>query len=135
MDEQELIIAEANKRLLALDLSINSNQPAMKSIVTDLNLEIDGSSAAKLREVLTHIKESLSDEIKEPIGETKEVEKVVSSKGDFIMKVGHLAWGLNNKNHFFADKKPLINAKVMGKYSDRLKIWLDKNWIEKGSYK
>jgi hypothetical protein len=55
-------------------------------------------------------------------------------KGNYIMKVTHLAWGRSGKNHFFADKKPEINAKVMGQYSSILKIWLDNNWIEKGSY-
>jgi len=55
-------------------------------------------------------------------------------KGNYIMKVTHLAWGRSGRNHFFADKKPEINAKVMGQYSSILKIWLANNWVEKGSY-
>ena len=51
------------------------------------------------------------------------------------MATGHLSWGLNNKNHFFADEKPEINAKVMGKYAPTLAIWLAAKWIVKGSYK
>lgn len=53
----------------------------------------------------------------------------------YIMTVGHLSWGLNNKSHFYADKKPLINAKVMGNYSNTLLVWLKEGWIKKGSYK
>lgn len=52
----------------------------------------------------------------------------------YIMKVTHLAWGKNGKNSFYAKKKPLINAKVMGKYSGTLDIWLKNGWIEEGSY-
>jgi len=63
---------------------------------------------------------------------TKKVEKKAES---FIMKVGHLSWGRNAKNHFYADKKPLITEKVMGKYSDTLLDWIEKGWIEEGSYK
>ena len=61
-------------------------------------------------------------------------EEKATPKGNYIMKVTHLSWGLNGKNHFYADKKPLINAKEMGSYSGVLKIWLENKWIEKGSY-
>ena len=71
--------------------------------------------------------------VKAEVSVEKAEEKAIS--GDFIMTVGHLAWGQNGRNHFFADKKPLINAKVMNKYSETLKIWLAKGWIKKGSYK
>lgn len=53
----------------------------------------------------------------------------------YIMKVSRLDWGKDNKNHFHSDDKPLISDKVMGKYSKTLKVWLDNDWIEKGSYK
>jgi hypothetical protein len=156
MDEKELLKVEARKKLLGLDLNINSNQPAMKSILTDLEIECDGNSAAKLREVLTPVKESLvaETETTEVVEETTEVVEVEETqetevveettevveknefpKGNFIMKVGHLPWGFSDRNHFFADKKPLINAKVMGNYADTLEIWLKAEWIEKGSYK
>ncbi len=62
-------------------------------------------------------------------------EKVNVLSGNFIMKVTHLPWGANGRNHFFAKKKPLINTKVMGKFANTLKIWLDNGWIEKGDYK
>lgn len=78
-------------------------------------------------------KKEVKPEVKAPEKvETKAPEK---DTGNYIMTVSHLSWGANGKNHFYADKKPLINAKVMGKYADTLKIWLDNNWIQKGSYK
>lgn len=172
MDGKELIKAEAKAKLLKLDLSNNAHQPAMKSILTDLELECDGNSADKLRNVLTPIKEALIAENNTEQGEnklqdtktkeledaktkeledakakeledakTKELEDAKTkelasiSKGNFIMKVGHLSWGNRNMNHFYADKRPLINAKKMGKYYPTLLIWLNKGWIEKGSYK
>lgn len=73
------------------------------------------------------------EEAKKAPEEVKEAEK--APEGNYIMKVTHLAWGKDNKNHFYADKKPLINAKVMKGYAGILKIWLEKGWIEKGSYK
>jgi hypothetical protein len=54
--------------------------------------------------------------------------------GNYIMKVTHLSWGLKGKNHFFADHKPEINAKVMAEYASTLDVWLQNKWIEKGSY-
>jgi hypothetical protein len=146
---------EANKRLIELDLSVNSNQPAMKSIVVDLGIEIESNKADDLRKILAPIKESLVSETNETVEETAEVveveeteetnetveetaevvEKVTILKGNFIMTKTHLNWGANGRNHFYAKKKPLINAKVMGKFHGTLKIWLDKGWIEKGSYK
>jgi hypothetical protein len=63
--------------------------------------------------------------------EPKKVEEVST----YIMKVTHLSWGLNGKNHFFAEEKPLISKGVMGKYSDILDIWEKNEWIERGSYK
>ena len=62
----------------------------------------------------------------------KEVKK--AKETTYIMKVTHIAWGKNKKNHFFADKKPLISEKVMGKFAEELKIWLKNGWIEEGSY-
>lgn len=147
MDEKELLKVEARKKLLVLDLSVNSNQPAMKSILTDLELECDGNSAAKLREVLTPVKESLVAEIEETtevveVEETQEIEETTEvvekkefPKGNFIMTVGHLSWGANSRSHFFADTKPLINAKVMRGYESTLETWIKVGWVIKGSYK
>ena len=164
MDGQELIKSEAEKRLLELDLSNNKSQPAMLSIAADLGLEHEGNSADILRDVLTPVKESLiagSDEKGPEVDEAaakkledeaaakkledeaaakkledEAAEKLAKSiKGDFIMATGHLSWGLNNKSHFYADTKPLINAKVMGKYAPTLATWLKAGWIVKGSYK
>jgi hypothetical protein len=70
-------------------------------------------------------------EIKKPAGEKKEAKKEVT----YIMKVTHLSWGKDSKNHFFAEKKPLISEKEMGKYAPILAIWLKQGWIEQGSYK
>jgi len=67
--------------------------------------------------------------------ETKPVKKAEKKAETFIMKVDHLSWGRDNKNHFFANKKPLITEIVMGKYSEVLLDWIDKDWIEEGSYK
>lgn len=74
------------------------------------------------------------------IPEVKAPEKIETKKPEvkvdtFVMKVGHLSWGRDNKNHFYADKKPLITKKVMSKYADIILDWLDKGWIEEGSYK
>lgn len=66
--------------------------------------------------------------------EKAEAEKKAIS-GTFIMTVGHLSWGLNGKSHFYADKKPIINAKVMGTYTETLKLWIKAGWVIKGSYK
>lgn len=52
----------------------------------------------------------------------------------YVMKVTHLSWGRNNMNHFYAEKKPLITEKAMGKYAGSLQIWLKKGWIEEGKY-
>lgn len=72
-------------------------------------------------------------EEKKKADEAAKEKKVLS--GTFIMKVTHLSWGEKGKNHFYAKEKPLISAKVMGKYANTLKLWLDKGWIEKGEYK
>ena len=64
-----------------------------------------------------------------------EVKKAEVSKDTYVMTVTHLSWGFRNKNHFFADRKPKINAKVMGKFAKILPIWLERGWIKKGSYK
>lgn len=69
-------------------------------------------------------------EKEEPKKEVKQAKEVT-----YIMNVGHLPWGFNKKNHFFAEKKPLISKKVMGKYASDLEIWLKKGWIKEGSYK
>lgn len=63
-------------------------------------------------------------------------EKAAAEKEEatYIMKVTHLSWGRNSLNHFYAEKKPLINEKVMGKYAGTLQIWLKKGWIEEGKY-
>ena len=53
----------------------------------------------------------------------------------YVMKVTHLSWGLGERNHFYADKKPLINEKVMGNYANTLKSWIKAGWVEPGSYK
>jgi hypothetical protein len=79
-------------------------------------------------------------EVEVPKVETPIVKVEVETKkddltGTFIMKVSHLSWGYQNKNHFFADDKPLISSKSMGKYSGIMEIWLSNNWIEKGTYK
>jgi hypothetical protein len=71
--------------------------------------------------------------IETPVVETPVVEKAEYS-GNYIMKVTHLSWGKSGKNHFFADDKPTINAKVMAEYADILKVWLANKWVEKGSY-
>jgi hypothetical protein len=63
--------------------------------------------------------------------EVKKVEKEVT----YTMKVTHLSWGANGKNHFFAEKKPLISAKVMGKYAPVLELWTKNDWVEPGAYK
>ena len=63
--------------------------------------------------------------------EAKKAEKEVT----YIMKVTHLSWGLNGKNHFFAEKKPLISKESMGKYAPILEVWLENEWIQLGSYK
>lgn len=65
--------------------------------------------------------------------ETKKVEKV--KEATYIMTVTHLSWGANNRNHFYADKKPLISKKVMGKFADKLDIWIKEGWVKEGSYK
>jgi uncharacterized protein YaiL (DUF2058 family) len=65
----------------------------------------------------------------------KLAEEQKALSGTFIMTVGRLSWGLNEKNYFYADKKPLINAKVMGSYAKTLKVWLEAGWIKKGAYK
>lgn len=90
-------------------------------------------------------KQKAPEKIVTPVEKTEEKapEKVVTPvekteetfEGSYIMKVTHLPWGMNGKNHFYADKKPLITEKVMGKYAKVLKIWLDNDWIKKGSYK
>jgi len=128
---------DANGRLLKLDLSNNKNQPAMKLIAADLGIITESNKADDLRKLLTPVKESLLPETKSDVNvdEIKPEPKVEVKVDNYVMKVTHLSWGSNNKNHFYADKKPLINAKVMGKYADVLKIWLKNEWIEKGSYK
>jgi hypothetical protein len=63
--------------------------------------------------------------------EVKKVEKEVT----YIMKVTHLSWGQNGKNHFFAEKKPLISKTAMGKFASILDVWLENEWIQVGSYK
>jgi hypothetical protein len=69
--------------------------------------------------------------------EKKEVKKAPEVKKEvtYIMKVTHLSWGQNGKNHFFAEQKPLISKSVMGKYADVLEIWIKNEWVEPGSYK
>ena len=66
--------------------------------------------------------------------EVKSVKNADKKPETFIMKVGHLSWGRNGKNHFYADKKPLITEKVMGKYSEVLLEWITNGWIEEGAY-
>lgn len=69
--------------------------------------------------------------------EKKKADKAARAKklsGTFIMKATHLSWGANNKNHFYSEKKPLISAKVMGKYVNTLELWIDNGWVEKGIY-
>lgn len=69
--------------------------------------------------------------------EVKPAKEVVKEKkvDTYIMVATHLSWGLNGKNHFYADRKPLISEKVMGKYAEILLDWLENGWIKEGSYK
>jgi hypothetical protein len=64
----------------------------------------------------------------------KKAKEAPKKQDTFVMKVGHLSWGRDGKNHFYADKKPLISEKVMGKYADILLTWIEAGWIEEGSY-
>jgi hypothetical protein len=81
-------------------------------------------------------KKALQEKADETERLKKEQEKAKDiPSGNFIMKVTYLSWGKDGRGSFYADKKPLINAKVMGKYAGVLKKWLDAGWIEKGSYK
>lgn len=73
--------------------------------------------------------------------ETKKVDEKVDKPKDlakdkttYIMKVVHLGWGFNKKNHFYATKKPEISRVKMGKYHGTIDVWLKAGWIEKGSY-
>lgn len=78
----------------------------------------------------------MENEKKAPVKKEEKKEKAPAKKEEtFIMTVGRLDWGANQKNHFYADKKPLITEKVMGKYADTLLIWLENGWIKEGSYK
>ena len=74
------------------------------------------------------------DELEAEILAEEEAKNKKALSGTFIMTVGHLSWGRNGKSHFYADKKPLINAKVMGSFSKTLLIWIKEGWIKKGSY-
>ncbi|MDX5586088.1 MAG: hypothetical protein QNK20_14435 [Aureibaculum sp.] len=76
------------------------------------------------------------DEVKkvEKKAEVKIIKKVEKKAETFVMKVGHISWGRDGKNHFYADKKPLITEKVMGKYAEVLLEWLGNGWIEEGVY-
>lgn len=60
---------------------------------------------------------------------------LAKDKTTYIMKVVHLNWGLNGKNHFYSLKKPEISRNKMGKYHGVIDIWLKAEWIEKGGYK
>lgn len=93
------------------------------------NKDVPNNKKNDLEWITSKIEEAEST----PEETTEEAES--TPEGNYIMKVTHLAWGKNNKNHFYADKKPLINAKVMKGYASQLKIWLKNGWIEKGSYK
>ncbi len=72
-----------------------------------------------------------------------EAKKLADEKADnkakdkttYIMKVVHLNWGLNSRNHFYSVKKPVISRVKMGKYHGEIDTWLKAGWIEKGSYK
>ena len=142
-------IQDANKRLIELDLNVNSNQPAMKAIATDLGIEVKSNKAEDLRNALIPVKELLlvkpevapEPEVEPEVAPEPEVKPEVTPepedvipKGTFTMKVGHLSWGFQGRNHFFADKKPLINAQVMHEYAPTLDDWLKAGYIEKGKY-
>lgn len=73
-------------------------------------------------------------EVKKAPEEKKEVAKN-EKEVTFIMQVTHLSWGQNGKNHFFAEKKPLISKEVMGKYASVLDVWVENKWVIPGSYK
>ena len=73
-------------------------------------------------------------EVKKTPEEKKEVAKI-REEVTYIMKVTHLSWGLNGKNHFFAEQKPFISKEIMEKYAEALDIWVKNDWVEKGSYK
>lgn len=65
----------------------------------------------------------------------KEADEAKKLDGNFRMTVTHLSWGTYGRNHFFNDKKPVINAKVMKGFEETLQIWIDEGWVIKGSYK
>lgn len=64
-----------------------------------------------------------------------EIVKKQEKETTYIMRVGKLSWGKNNKNFFFNDKKPLISKSVMKEYAHMIDKWLVADWIEEGSYK
>jgi len=71
-------------------------------------------------------------QVKKPVENKKEVKEI--GEVTYIMNVTHLSWGYNKKSHFYAEKKPVISKKVMGKYHNELNVWLKNNWIKEGKY-
>lgn len=64
----------------------------------------------------------------------EKAEKLKNDDTTYVMKVTHLSWGEKKMNHFYADKKPKISRKVMGKFHTEIDIWLKNKWVEKGKY-
>jgi hypothetical protein len=104
-------------------------------VVDEKKAEQERIEAEKAEQERIEAEKAEQERVEAEKAEQERIEAEKEADKTYIMKVVHLSWGRNKRNHFYSEDKPVISRKLMGNYAFELENWLKAKWIEEGSYK